>query len=123
MDEKLDGSTLHAGGVSINSADGDTNGDMIVSYTGYAVSLRPCFSPSPSLNPSLSPSPYPPRQGYNASATFRDGYGRVGCCGAKLDGVPYVAKLSKDDGSELWKHSVPHALSQCRTISDGSFRC
>jgi len=97
MDEKLDGSTLHAGGVSINSADGDTNGDMIVSYTGYA--------------------------GYNASATYRDGYGRVRCCGAKLDGVPYVAKLSKTDGSEVWKHSVPHALSQCRTISDGSFFC
>ena len=109
--------------MSLASADGDMSGDMIVSYTGYAVSLRPCFSPSLSLNPRLSPSPYPPRQGYNASGTYVNAFGTVQCCGAKLDGVSYVAKLSKTDGSEVWKHPVPHALSQCRTISDGSFRC
>merc|ERR1719149_371139 len=36
MDEDHLGVTIHPGGVSIHSVDGDTNGDMIVSYTGYS---------------------------------------------------------------------------------------
>ena len=36
MDEDHLGVTIHPGGVSIHSVDGDANGDMIVSYTGYS---------------------------------------------------------------------------------------
>ena len=96
MDEKIDGSTLHAGGVSINSADGDTNGDMIVSYTAYS--------------------------GYNALATYLY-YGMERCCGAKTGGVHYVAKLSSADGTQLWRTVLPVSLSTCRVIDDGSFYC
>ena len=73
MDENIDGTTLHAGGTITHSADGDMNGDMIVSYTGYAVSLSlsPCFSPSLSL--SLRPSPHPRPQLPPSPGLQRDG--------------------------------------------------
>jgi hypothetical protein len=87
----------HAGGVILHFADGDTYGDVIVSYTAYS--------------------------GFNATATYLDGYGRVKCCGAKTDPAHYVSKLSGADGTELWKHEVPHHLNECRLINDGSFYC
>merc|ERR1719387_791355 len=32
-------------------------------------------------------------------------------------------KLAAADGSQVWRHEVPHSLSSCRTITDGSFFC
>ena len=87
----------HPGGAVIHYADGDANGDLIVSYTGYS--------------------------GYNASAPYLDGYGREKCCGAMTGPTSYLVKLKKDDGSEVWKHEVPHHLVRCRAINDGSFFC
>jgi hypothetical protein len=39
------------------------------------------------------------------------------------DCAKYVAKLAAADGTEVWKHGIPTALSSCRTITDGSFFC
>merc|ERR1711865_266042 len=87
----------HPGGAVIHYADGDANGDLIVSYTGYS--------------------------GYNASAPYLDGYGREKCCGAMTGPTSYLVKLKALDGSEVWKHEVPHHLVRCRAINDGSFFC
>jgi len=87
---------IHPGGADTHYADGDANGDLIVSYTGY---LK-----------------------YNASAESKDRYGRT-VLGARLDPTHYLVKLSALDGSEVWRHEVPHYLTRCRAINDGSFFC
>lgn len=86
----------HAGGANVYSVDGDTDGNMIVTYEG-------CGS-------------------FDSSATSLDAYGRP-VQGAMTDCVKYVAKLAATDGTEVWKHEMPTRLTSCRTIADGSFYC
>jgi len=88
LDEDHQGVTIHPGGVDssyVTDVHGDTNGDMILTYTGYS--------------------------GYNATAEKMTG------------GVHYLMKLSAEDGSEVWKKVVPHALSKCTPTTDGSIFC
>jgi hypothetical protein len=92
-----DMSVKHLGGADTHYAEGDANGNVIVSYTGYAI--------------------------YNASAPYYDRYGRLKCCGARLMPTHYLVKLSAADGSEVWRHEVPHYLTRCRAINEGSFFC
>merc|ERR1719174_306838 len=35
----------------------------------------------------------------------------------------YVMKLAAGTGADVWKFEIPHSLSSCRTITDGSFFC
>jgi hypothetical protein len=86
----------HDGGASVRSVDGDTNGNMIVTYKGC--------------------------EGFNTSATSTDMYGRP-IQGATTGCTEYVTKLSGVDGTEVWKHEIPTALYSCRAITDGSFFC
>jgi len=86
----------HAGGANVYSVDGDTGGNMIVTYEGCS--------------------------GFNSSLTSRDAYGRA-VQGAMTGCVKHVAKLAAADGSEVWKHEMPTSLSSCRTVTDGSFYC
>jgi hypothetical protein len=86
----------HAGGASVHSVDGDANGNMIVSYKGCTA--------------------------FDADATSTDAYGRE-VKGAMTGCKEYVMKLAAADGSQVWRHEVPHSLSSCRTITDGSFFC
>jgi len=86
----------HAGGATVYSVDGDTDGNMIVTYEGCA--------------------------NFNASATGTDSWGRP-VQGAKEDCTKYVTKLAAADGAVLWEHEIPTRLSSCRTITDGSFFC
>jgi hypothetical protein len=88
--------TEHAGGASIHSVDGDTSGNMILSYKG-------CSS-------------------YDPQATGTDAYGRT-VTGAATDCKEYVRKLAAGTGADVWKFEIPHSLSSCRTITDGSFFC
>merc|ERR1719380_225669 len=85
----------HAGGASIHSVDGDTSGNMILSYKGCST--------------------------YDPQATGTDAYGRT-VTGAMTGCKEYVRKLSTT-GGDLWKFEIPHSLSSCRTITDGSFFC
>eukprot|EP00931_Biecheleriopsis_adriatica_P018954 TRINITY_DN13071_c0_g1_i1.p1 TRINITY_DN13071_c0_g1~~TRINITY_DN13071_c0_g1_i1.p1 ORF type:complete len:779 (-),score=116.57 TRINITY_DN13071_c0_g1_i1:73-2409(-) len=86
----------HAGGANVYSVDGDTDGNMIVTYEGCG--------------------------GFNSSLTSSDAYGRP-IQGATTDCVKYVVKLAAADGSEVWKYEIPTRLSSCRAITDGSFFC
>jgi len=86
----------HAGGATVWSVDGDTDGNMIVSYKGCG--------------------------NFDAEATSYDAYGRE-VKGAMTECSMYVAKLAAADGSEVWKYEIPTSLSSCRTIADGSFFC
>jgi hypothetical protein len=99
LDEDHNGVTIHAGGVHssyVTDVHGDTNGDMILTYTGYS--------------------------DYNASIVSYDRYGRASY-GAMTGPTHYLMKLSATDGSEVWRHAVPKALSECTPINDGSFFC
>jgi len=40
-----------------------------------------------------------------------------------MDCKYYLAKLAAADGSEVWRHELPHGLSNCQTINDKSFYC
>jgi hypothetical protein len=86
----------HAGGATVYSVDGDTNGNMIVTYSGCT--------------------------GFDPSATSTDAYGRT-VQGATTGCVKYVTKLAAANGAEVWKHGIPTTLGSCRTITDGSFFC
>merc|ERR1719159_384985 len=59
---------------------------------------------------------------FDSAATSTDAYGRP-ITGAMTGCKEYVMKLAAADGSQLWKHEIPHSLSSCRTITDGSFFC
>jgi len=86
----------HAGGATVYSVDGDTTGNMIVTYEGCS--------------------------GFDSAATSYDNYGRP-VQGAMTGCAKYVTKLAAADGTEVWKHGIPTMLSACRTITDGSFFC
>mmetsp|Transcript_152943 Transcript_152943/g.284975 ORF Transcript_152943/g.284975 Transcript_152943/m.284975 type:complete len:778 (-) Transcript_152943:207-2540(-) len=86
----------HAGGATVYSVDGDTDGNMIVTYQGCG--------------------------GFDSELTSRDAYGRE-IQGAMTDCAKYVAKLAAASGTEVWRHGIPTTLSSCRTITDGSFFC
>ncbi|KAL1523573.1 hypothetical protein AB1Y20_018509 [Prymnesium parvum] len=54
---------------------------------------------------------------YTGCASFdSDSQSKQGC-------TPRISKLSSMDGSEIWSHTVPHAVSSCRVAEDGSFYC
>jgi len=86
----------HAGGATVRSVDGDTSGNMLVSYKGCAA--------------------------YDSTAMSTDMYGRP-VVGATVNCTEYITKLSATDGSEVWKYTPPTALSSCRVVTDGSFFC
>jgi len=86
----------HAGGATVWSVDGDTDGNMIVAYEGCS--------------------------GFDPDATSKDAYGRT-VRGVKTGCVKYMMKLAAANGAEVWKHGIPTGLSSCRTITDGSFFC
>jgi len=86
----------HAGGASVYSVDGDTSGNMIVTYKGCG--------------------------GYDSEAVSKDAYGRE-VKGAMTSCAKYVTKLAAATGVEVWKFGIPTTLSSCRTITDGSFFC
>jgi hypothetical protein len=86
----------YAGGASVYSVDGDTSGNMIVTYKGC--------------------------DDYDATATSYDAYGRP-VVGAAVNCTEYVSKLSAADGTEVWKYEIPTALYSCRTTTDGSVFC
>jgi hypothetical protein len=101
LDEDHQGVTLHPGGVdSAYATDihGDTNGDMILTYTGYS--------------------------GYDATYdNGADRYGRPSPPGKMTGGVHYLMKLAAADGAEVWKKVVPKALTYCTPTTDGSIFC
>ena len=88
----------YPGGVSVISVDGDASGDMIVSFTGCTT----------------------------WDATFDNGNdqrGNPNALGKGLDCIPYLQKLAAANGAALWTKAIPHTLSSCRAITDGSFFC
>ena len=86
----------HAGGAQVHSVDGDSGGNMIVSYKGCA--------------------------SFNATAIGYDGYGRP-VVGAAEGCVEYMQKRSAADGTPEWSKTMPTGLWSCRVITDGSFFC
>jgi len=86
----------YAGGASIWSVDGDTSGNMILSYKGCT--------------------------GFDSAATSTDHYGRT-VTGAMTGCKEYVRKLAASTGAEVWTKEIPTKLRSCRTITDGSFFC
>jgi len=93
--KEMDGAD-YPGGADLYSVDGDASGNMIVSLSGCA--------------------------SYDPTAMSYDGFGRP-VMGAKAGCVNYLTKLAAADGAEVWKTTLPHSLSSCRTISDGSIFC
>ena len=88
----------YPGGVSVISVDGDASGDMIISFTGCTT----------------------------WDATFDNGNdqrGNPNALGKGLDCIPYLQKLAAANGAALWTKAIPHTLSSCRAITDGSFFC
>jgi len=43
--------------------------------------------------------------------------------GEAMDCKYYLAKLAAADGSEVWRHELPHGLTNCQTINDKSIYC
>ena len=98
LDEDDQGVTLHPGGAVVTDIHGDANGDMILTYTGYADFNATYYNP-----PDWRGTPQPP--------------------GKMLGGVHYLMKLGGTNGTEVWRKVVPKALEYCTPTGAGDIFC
>lgn len=86
----------HPGGATVNTVDGDAQGNLLAMYTGCA--------------------------DYDPTLQSTDRWGRT-VLGGTTGCTHYLTKLSAVNGSTVWEKQLPRSFSQCRVVLDGSMYC